>query len=693
MKSLAKLFAPHSIAIIGASRRDGTLGKMFLDAVVAMDYQGKIYPVNPKADEINGIPCYPDIDCVPEVPDLVVILIAKDYVFDALDQLYRKQVKNVVVISAGFREVGPEGAKLEEALLAKVKQYDMRMIGPNSMGIFNTHPEISLNATFSPTKPQPGHVAFISQSGALGVAVLELSRKIGLGFSIFVSTGNKADIGDVEVLQYVADDENTSTIILYQEALDHPTEFRQALGKIVQKKPVLTLKSGRTQSGERAASSHTGALASDDRLTDAFLRQCGVIRCDTLQELLDSAHAFSTQPLPKGNKVAVVTNAGGPGILASDALESSRLVLPSFSAETISQFKEILPAEAGLKNPVDMIASANHNTYHDVCSILNNDAHVDAIFVIIVKPPVATTPLTIANELKPLMDKSKKPFFFVIMADTDFDGSSEHIKEIGVPVFAFPHSAATALGNMVRYVEILDKFQPPEPVNRVKKTTSVSSKRQLTFDECANLLSQYDITVTANLTTRSYTEAKKFLHQNEKLAVKIADENVIHKSDLGLVQLNISDDLQLKNAFDQISANAKKSKATANISSLLLQKMYPDGVEMIIGASMDPLLGPVIMFGTGGIFVELYKDIVFKILPVSKQDAKDMISEIKTQKLLDGFRGLPIINRNKLSEIIYSFGKLIQENTHILEMDINPLLWPRGFDHPVVVDCRATIRD
>jgi acetyltransferase len=569
----------------------------------------------------------------------------------------------------------------------------MRMIGPNSMGIFNTNPHVSLNATFSPTKPHSGHVAFISQSGALGVAVLELSRKIGLGFSIFVSTGNKADIGDVEVIQYAAEDANTSAIILYQEALDHPTEFRKALAQVVTKKPVLTLKAGRTQSGERAASSHTGALASDDRLTDAFLKQCGVIRCDSLQELLDSANAFSNQPVPRGNNVAVVTNAGGPGILASDALESNGLVLPAFSAESKSRLKEILPAEAGFNNPVDMIASATHDTYRDVCTILNSDTHVDAIFVIIVKPPVATTPLAIVNELKPLIDISDKPFFFVIMADTDFDGSSEHIKEMGVPVFAFPHSAAAALGNMIKYLEIRKKFHPPEPQNLCIKTTSVSSKRQLNFDECADLLSKYDIPVTANLTTDSYNDAKIFLQQNKNIAVKIADENIIHKSDLGLVQLNISDELQLKNAFDRISVNAKSNHITANTSALLLQKMYPQGVEMIIGASVDPLLGPVIMFGTGGIFVELYQDIVFKILPVSKQDAKDMISEIKTQKLLDGFRGMPIVDRNKLSQIIYSFGTLIQENTDILEMDINPLLWPGGYDHPVVVDCRATIQD
>jgi acetyltransferase len=691
MEALNQLFAPKSIAVIGASRRDGTLGKMFLDAVVAMNYKGKIYPVNPKADEINGITCYPDVNSVPGTPDLAVILIPKDFVLDALDQLARKEVKHVVVISAGFREVGGEGAKLETALLEKLQKYNMRMIGPNSMGLFNTHPEISLNATFSPTKPLAGHVAFISQSGALGVAVLELSRKIGLGFSIFVSTGNKADIGDVDVLKYAVQDKNTSTIILYQEALDHPHEFRQTLGQIVPQKPVLTLKAGRTHSGERAASSHTGALASDDRLTDAFLKQCGVIRCNTLQELLDTAHAFSTQPLPGGKKVAVVTNAGGPGILASDALEANGLELPSLSSKTINQLKKILPAEAGLSNPVDMIASANHDTYHDVCTILHQDNNIDALFVIIVKPPVATTPLMIARTLKPLIDHSQKPYFFVIMADTDHDGSSHDIKETGVPVFSFPHSAATALGNMVKYVDKLHTFAAPEPGNIIIKETSATSKRQLSFDECAGLLSQYDIPVTPYQITGNDNQARQFLSENKKLVAKIADPEIIHKSDLGLVHLNISEEAQLQNAMQQIKFNAEKHQVSANASQILLQKMYPKGVEMILGANLDALLGPVIMFGTGGVFVELYRDIVFKVLPVSKQDTLDMVEEIKTQKLLDGFRGLPVVDRTTISDILYSFGKLIQENTQIIEMDINPLLWPGGYDHPVVVDCRATI--
>ncbi len=693
MEPLKSMFAPRSLAVIGASRRDGTLGKMFLDAVVAMEYKGHVYPVNPKADEINGLPCFPDIESLPESPDLAVILIARDYVLDVIDQLALKSVKNVVVISAGFRETGPDGADLEKRLLEKLTQHNMRMIGPNSMGLFNTNPEISLNATFSPTRPNPGHVAFISQSGALGVAVLELSKKIGLGFSVFVSTGNKADIGDVEVLEFAAKDPNTSTIIFYQEAIDHPQEFRQALSKIFPHKPVLTLKSGRTQSGERAASSHTGALASDDRLVDAFLRQCGVIRCENLQELLDSAHAFASQPLPTGNKVAVVTNAGGPGILASDALESNGLELPALSEKTVAKLKPFLPAEAGLKNPVDMIASANHDTYRDVCQILEADDNIDALVVIIVKPPVATTALQITRELEPLISKSKKPFLFVIMADTDLDGTSQDIMKIGVPVFAFPHTAARALGNMVKYSHIRQSNTSPPISIRVSGDKTSQKKRQLNFEECAALLSEYDIPVTPNLITSDITEAQNFLARHENVAIKVADEKIIHKSDLGLVQLNISSPDQMQAAFVQISQNLEKHSLSADTPSFLLQKMYPAGVEMILGSSIDPFFGPVIMFGVGGIFVELYQDIVFKVLPVNLHDALAMISEIKAEKLLEGFRGLPKVDKKVLSESIFALGKLIQENTQITEMDINPLLWPAGFDHPVVVDCRITVTD
>jgi len=328
LTSLDSLFAPKSIAVVGASRRDGTLGKMFLDAMVGMKYKGTIYPINPNADQINGIRCFSDIGKVPEIPDLAIILLPRDMVYPAVDVITRKKIKNVVVISAGFKEIGEEGRKREDELVRLIRKNDMRMLGPNSMGIFNTHPNVLLNATFSPTAPIPGHVGFISQSGALGVAVIELSERIGLGFSVFVSTGNKADIGDVEGLKFLSNDDNTRVVILYQESIENPTALRNICSEIIPRKPVLTLKAGRTASGLKAASSHTGALASDDKITDAFLQQCGIIRCETLQELLDSALAFTSQPLPAGNRVAIVTNAGGPGILISDTLEKMVSLLP-----------------------------------------------------------------------------------------------------------------------------------------------------------------------------------------------------------------------------------------------------------------------------------------------------------------------------------------------------------------------------
>ena len=362
-----KFFSPKSVAIIGASRKEGSLGKMFLDAVQRMQYCGHIYLVNPKATEINGLVCYPGIKNLPKIPDIAIILLAKEYVIGTVKILAETGVKNVIVISAGFKEVGEEVEKEEQTLLDIIRKNSMRMLGPNCMGLFNTNPGISLNATFSPTLPIPGNVAFISQSGALGVAVLELSKKIGLGFSIFVSTGNKADIDDVDVLQFLNEDENTRSIILYQESIDRPNEFRKICSEIVPKKPIFSLKAGCTESGLRAASSHTGALATNDVVTDAFLNQCGVIRCKTLQELLDSSYAIVNQPLPKGNKIVVITNAGGPGIIASDALEKEGLQLAKLSNNTITELKKILSAEAGLNNPIDMIASADHNTYKQVC--------------------------------------------------------------------------------------------------------------------------------------------------------------------------------------------------------------------------------------------------------------------------------------------------------------------------------------
>jgi acetyl coenzyme A synthetase (ADP forming)-like protein len=690
LSSLNTMFAPRSVAIIGASRREGTLGRMFLDAVRQMRYRGKIYPVNPKSEEIDGIRCYQDIKNLPETPDLAVILIARDFVLEAIDQLAEKNVKNIIVVSAGFKETGDVGAQLEEKLKASVRKYKMRMIGPNSMGLFNTDPSVSLNATFSPTAPSPGHVAFISQSGALGVAVLELSNQLNLGFSIFVSTGNKADVGDVDILKFAAEDPNTKVITLYQESADHPLEFRKICIRTVPNKPVLVLKGGRTVSGVRAASSHTGALSSDERIGNAFLKQSGVIRCMTLKELLQTALALEKQPLPPGNRIAVVTNAGGPGILASDAIEDAGLSLPELSHKTISALKKILPAEAGVRNPVDMIASATHETYRLVCEILLSDPLIDTIFLIIVKPPVATTPRLIMENLSSLVQNSQKAFFVTLMTKTDKNAGIDLFHKSNIPVFHYPEEAALVLGNMNRYRIIRNNIKDiPQPETEEDRTSG--KKIQASFEEIMNRLLRYDIGFSPYIVTSDIHEALSFQKRTGSVALKVANEQILHKSDQGLVRLNLQNQESVRKSFTELFERAKPLLKSESQIKILVQKMIDPGIELVLGSTYDPTFGPVIMFGIGGIFVELYKDVAFRVLPVDKTDIIDMIFEIKASKLFRGFRNQPAIDFEILSGTILNFAQLIQTHKDIVEMDLNPVIIPFNSKKPVVADARMTV--
>jgi len=694
LDSLKSLFAPKSVAVIGASRHDGTLGKMFLDSLVGMKYKGTIYPINPKADEINDLQCYPDIGSVPEVPDLAIILLPKEMVNSAVEAIAKKKTKNIVVISAGFKEVGEEGKKREDALVGLIRKNGIRMVGPNSMGLFNTTPELLLNATFSPTTPIAGHIGFISQSGALGVAVFELSQKRGLGFSSFVSTGNKADIGDTECLKFLSEDENTRVIILYQESIDKPTELRKICKEIILHKPVLTLKAGRTASGLKAASSHTGALASDDNITDAFLKQCGIIRCETLQELLDSAQAFASQPLPMGNKVAIVTNAGGPGILVSDALEKNGLALATFSDKTTSELAKILPPEAGLTNPVDMIASATHETYRKACHILEKDPGVYSIIVIIVNPPVDTTPKKIISEIKSLIDRSDKPFFFTLMAGELADRGLDVFKEAKIPVFSYPESTVRALGKMVQYVDVRERFKHfPIITGEISTDPRLSGgkNRQASIEEIVTILEKYHLTVCDFTQVTNAEQAIDFHKRTGITALKIANEEVIHKSDEGLVKLNLSSPMEVERAFEEIKIKAETLLPKSATPLLLAQKMVTEGIELALGAKRDPLFGPVIMFGIGGVFIELYKDVVFRVEPLDEPTIEQMIDELKGKKILDGFRNFSPVNKTVLVKAILNFSTLVSEHPEIVEIDLNPLIWSSVDDQLTIVDSRCTI--
>ncbi|MCK5032959.1 MAG: acetate--CoA ligase family protein [Calditrichia bacterium] len=690
MSEFEKLLAPKSVVIIGASRKEGSLGKMYLDAVLKFKYTGLIYLVNPKADEIEGIKCYPDIDLLPQTPDLAILLLPKDFVIAAVEQLARNNIKNIVVISAGFKEVGGEGIEREKQLLEIVKKNNLRMVGPNSMGLFNTIHDLSFNGTFSPTPPIPGHVGFVSQSGALGVAVLELSMDRGLGFSVFVSTGNKTDISDVEILQYLSDDDNTKVAMLYQESIDKPAKFREICTSFVQKKPLIVLKAGRTKSGLKAASSHTGALASDDIVADTFLRQCGAIRCQTLDELLDTALAFENQPIPKGNKIAVVTNAGGPGILASDALEKSGLELAQLSENTIQQLKKILPEEASLSNPVDMIASATHETYKNTCEILIADDNVDAILLIIVKPPVKTTPLQIIENLKLLIESNSKPIYATLMARATTEAGLGKFRELKIPVYNFPESAAVAIGNVVKYNSIKNKIKPIK-LSAKFQSVNFENKSQAPVSEIANLFKKYNLPVCDHIVTNKLDEALRFLGKAKNVAMKVANHEVIHKSDSGLVLLNINNEHLMKSKFPELLENIKSNLSSGISPNILIQKMIKGKIELVIGSRNDPQFGQVLMFGSGGTLVELIKDVAFRVLPIDHEEALELIKEIKGYKLLTGYRSISAVNLNNLADLLVKASQMLVENPQILEMDLNPLIWQEGDDYPTIVDFRMTV--
>ena len=690
MSEFEKLLAPKSVVIIGASRKEGSLGKMYLDAVLKFKYTGLIYLVNPKADEIEGIKCYPDIDLLPQTPDLAILLLPKDFVIAAVEQLARNNIKNIVVISAGFKEVGGEGIEREKQLLEIVKKNNLRMVGPNSMGLFNTIDDLSFNGTFSPTPPIPGHVGFVSQSGALGVAVLELSMDRGLGFSVFVSTGNKTDISDVEILQYLSDDDNTKVAMLYQESIDNPEKFREICTSFVQKKPLIVLKAGRTKSGLKAASSHTGALASDDIVADTFLKQCGAIRCQTIDELLDTALAFENQPIPKGNKIAVVTNAGGPGILASDALEKSGLELAQLSENTIQQLKKILPEEASFSNPVDMIASATHETYKNTCEILLADNNVDAILLIIVKPPVKTTPLQIIENLKLLIESNSKPIYATLMARATTEAGLGKFRELKIPVYNFPESAAVAIGNVVKYNSIKNKIKPIK-LSAKFQSVNFENKSQAPVSEIANLFKKYNLPVCEHIVTDNLNDALNFLGSAKNVVMKVANHEIIHKSDSGLVLLNINNEHLMKSKFPELLENIKSNLSSGISPNILIQKMIKGKIELVIGSRNDPQFGQVLMFGSGGTLVELIKDVAFRVLPIDHEEALELIKEIKGYKLLTGYRSISAVNLNNLADLLVKASQMLVENPQILEMDLNPLIWQEGDDYPTIVDFRMTV--
>ncbi|MCK5689868.1 acetate--CoA ligase family protein [Myxococcota bacterium] len=699
---LDPIFRPRSVAVVGASSRRGTVGAEIFQNIIKHGYTGAVYPVNPKAHAVQSVRAYPSVGAIPEPVDMAVLVVPSTHMMSVVDECIEAGVKSLVIISAGFSETGEEGKKVQDEILEKVRNAGMRMVGPNCLGVLNTDPEVSLNATFAPTWPEAGGVAFLSQSGALGVTILDYAHKLGIGISQFASVGNKADVSGNDLVEYWENDPLTKVILLYLESFGNPRRFMEIARRLTRKKPVLVLKSGRSEAGARAASSHTGALAGLDVAVDALLGQGGVIRTDTVDELFDLAMLLSTQPVPKGKKIGILTNAGGPAIMASDACEYRGLQIPGLAPEVEAKLREILPAEAAFQNPVDMIAGANAESYEACLKVMLEDTNLDAMIVLFV-PPVYANAEEIADAIRRASSKATIPVVTCFMGTHGVPAALSSLREGRLPSYAFPEAAALALSRATRYGEWLatepDTTIVPTNIDRDEaqkvmaevKASLHEGQTWMDSPEVSRLLLAYGIPANP---TDFVKEADKASDAADKMrypvALKLASETITHKSDVGGVRLNLKDGDEVREAFLTMQKTLRDLGKEDEMQGALVQEMaQPGGVEIFMGMTLDPLFGPLLGFGLGGTTVELWKDVAFRVHPLTPTDAREMMGEIRGHKMLEGFRGSPVPDKEALVDIMLRVSQLVGDFPEIKELDINPLL---AFEDGLfVVDARIKV--
>jgi len=699
-RNIEPLINPRSIAVVGASSRPGTVGNSVFLNLLKGAYQGVVYPVNQKAKFINSVRTYPTLSAIEDEVDMAVLVIPPRFIPDVIDEAGKKGVKGLLVISAGFKEIGPGGAAIEEHLKERLAQYDIPLVGPNCLGIINTDPAVSMNASFAIKIPRPGNLAFISQSGAICTAVLDYADMHNLGFSKFVSFGNKADVNEVDLLRYLADDERTKVICMYLEDISNGRQFFNVCRNIFwkKKKPMLAIKAGRSAEGARAASSHTGSLAGSDAVYEALLLQSGVQRVNTIEELFDLAEAYSNVPMPRGKNVAIITNAGGPGILATDAAIKAGLKLAEFSDRTQAALRKHLPPTAAVGNPVDVIGDATSERYESAASIILKGACVDAL-IIILTPQSMTDILDTARGVHRLIQETNKPVICSFMGGSSVQEGVRYLKAHGIPNYMFPEEAMATLGSMWRYSEIL------HVPDRVFKNFEVDKKAagQFILNKLKNAESAYLTQVEANqlldhygfplLQSRLATEEKALKKITTELtppyAMKIMSEDVVHKWDVGGVILNVPPEETVE-AYRKILDNVRSRVPEARIQGVYVEEMAQKGVEVILGVNRDPMFGPLCMFGLGGTMVEVMKDVTFRLAPMWKASAERMIRQIKGFKALQGLRGKPPVDLKALEDCLLRLSQLTADHREIIELDINPLI---GYaEGCVVADSRILLR-
>ena len=684
--SLRPFFAPAAVAVIGASKRRGSIGGELFRNIIGADFAGAAYPVNRAGEAVAGVRAYCAIVEIPDPVDLAVICVPGDRVLEAAGEALRKGVPALCVISAGFAEVGSEGLARQEQLLTLVRAHGARLVGPNCLGI--AVPALGLNATFAPRALPPGHVAFSSQSGALGLALLEKASERGLGFSAFVSIGNKADVSSNDLLEWWEEDEDTDVVLLYLESFGNPQKFARVAGRVARRKPIVALKAGTSRAGARAASSHTAALAGSDAAVEALFRNAGVLRARNLEELVDIATLLSSQPLPRGRRVAVLTNAGGLGILCADACDAAGLDLPELARETQEALAAVLPIEASSANPVDLLGSATGETYAQTLPHLLRDPGIDAVIVLFV-PPVVAGADEVGAAIRETLESeaSDKPVLAVVVSA---DGTPECLRESDSPVatFAYPESAARALGFAAARAEwlrrpagtvpTLDGVDAAAARRLVESALSTSDDVWLDPTATRELLSAYDIPLVPERVVADADQAVAAAHVlGTPVVLKTAAAGA-HKTETGGVALNLETDDEIRAAATRIGG------------SLLVQPMISGGTELLAGIVQDPLFGPLVAFGPGGVFAELIGGTDFRIAPLTDVDAEELVQGGKAGRLVRGFRGAPAADASALVALVHRLSQLSIDLPEIVELDLNPVIGRE--DGCVAVDARVRLQ-
>jgi acetate---CoA ligase (ADP-forming) len=698
--SLELFFKPKSVAVVGASNKAGKVGYELLSNLISGGFEGDIYPINPKADEILGVKAYPDITSIGSAPDLVVIIIPSKFVASVMKECGKIGVKSVVVITAGFKEVGKEGAAMEKEIVQIAKENGMRVIGPNCLGVMDTASK--LNACFGGDLPQEGNIGYLSQSGALLAAILDLAIASGIGFSKLISIGNKADVGELDLIKALGEDENTKVIAGYLESITEGDAFVRQAEAISNEKPILLMKSGGTGAGAAAASSHTGSLAGSETAYECVFARAGIVRCDSIKTQFDYAQAFAYQPLPKGTSVAVITNAGGPGIMAADAIEHEKLIFANLTDETKAKLAEKLPAAANVNNPIDVLGDALAAPYEHALEVAMVDPNVDIVLVLLTPQAMTDAKGTAEAMVKVSKKHPDKPIYACFLGAEKVAEGIEILRKGKIPQYDSPESAVATIKVVTEYVRW--KARPKRvvkvfPVNRHKVEKILDrhlrhNLREIGEMESKEILEAYGFKTPKGDIATTADQAVSIADQlGYPVVMKIWSPDIIHKSDVGGVKIGIDSAKQVRDAFDLMMYRIPKKMPNADILGVLVQEMCGKGKEVIFGVNRDPHFGPLMMFGMGGTMVEVLKDVSFYLAPLTNEEAKQMLEATKTYKMLKGVRGEEGVDLDAIAEGLQRLSQLVTEFPSIQEMDINPyVIGPKG-STPIAVDARISVEE